>query len=115
MKQNRIIMGAIRTMIGSLAIAVVSQAAQGQGQGAQRQGSQDPGPCQQIVADCKNAGFVQGDWKEGNGLWKDCVGPIMQGTTQPQNASKPLPQVSPQIVEECKAKHPEFGNKRGNK
>jgi hypothetical protein len=102
MKQKLIIMGTICTIVGSLAMPFVSQAAQGQG-------AKGEGPCKQIVIACENAGFVQGAAKEGNGLWKDCVGPIMQGTPQPHNATRSLPQVNSQIVAECKAKHPNFG------
>jgi hypothetical protein len=102
MKQKWIIMGVICIIVGLLAMAFVSQAAQGQG-------AQGSGPCQQIVIACKDAGFVQGGAKEGNGLWKDCVGPIMQGTPQPHDAIRSLPQINSQIVGECKAKHPDFG------
>lgn len=68
-----------------------------------------PGPCKQIAEACKNAGFKPGDWKKGDGLWKDCVDPIVQGTPQPSGASKPLPTVDPNLVSACKAKHPKFG------
>jgi hypothetical protein len=67
------------------------------------------GPCAQIVSACKNAGFVKGDAKQGYGLWRDCVDPIMRGSKQPANADKPLPSVSPQVVAACKQKHPNFG------
>ena len=67
------------------------------------------GPCQQIVAACKNAGFVAGDAKQGIGLWVDCVDPIMSGSGQPSKAVKPLPSVAPAAVAACKAKDPNFG------
>jgi hypothetical protein len=67
------------------------------------------GPCEQIVQACKNAGFIQGDVKEGNGLWVDCVDPIMHGAAQPAKAKIPLPQVSSDTVAACKMKHPNFG------
>lgn len=38
-------------------------------------------PCEQIVQACKSAGFVKGEAKEGKGLFKDCVGPVMHGQT----------------------------------
>ena len=68
------------------------------------------GPCQQIMAACQQAGFVQGGAKTGAGLQVDCVRPIMQGGTfQRPKASKALPQVDQQIVAACKASNPNFG------
>src|SRR5262249_40335558 len=64
------------------------------------------GPCQQIMAVCRQAGFVQGGAKTGVGLVVDCVRPIVQGTAQRPKASKPLPQVDPQIAAACKAINP---------
>ena len=72
-------------------------------------GSAPEGPCKQIVDACKTAGFIPGDWKKGDGLWRDCVDPIMQGKSTAPGATKPLPAVDPKLVAECKAKHPNFG------
>jgi hypothetical protein len=69
----------------------------------------EPGPCQQIRAACEQAGFERGAAKGGSGLLVDCVRPIMQGGEQRPNASKPLPQVDPQLVEACKQRNPNFG------
>jgi hypothetical protein len=74
--------------------------------------NQAPGPCEQIVAACKSAGFVEGDYKKGYGLHVDCIDPIMRGTGQPAKADKPLPSVSPELVVACKAKHPNFGQEK---
>jgi hypothetical protein len=71
--------------------------------------AQSPGPCEQITATCKSAGFVQGDYKEGYGLHVDCIDPIMRGTKQPAKAIKPLPSVAPELVAACKQVHPDFG------
>jgi hypothetical protein len=68
-------------------------------------------PCNQIIHLCKEAGFVGGDHKKGYGLWIDCNDPIMRGTKQPAIADKPLPQVSSELIEACKRKDPNFGNK----
>ena len=38
-------------------------------------------PCKSIIAACKAAGFVKGEYKEHKGLWKDCVDPIVGGQT----------------------------------
>ena len=67
------------------------------------------GPCQQIMAACRQAGFVQGGAKTGVGLGVDCVRPIVQGTAQRRKTSKALPQVDQQIVAACKARNPNFG------
>ncbi len=67
------------------------------------------GPCRQIEQTCKNAGFISGDWKKGDGLWSDCVDPIMQGVTTVPGATKPLPTVDSSVVSACKAKNPKFG------
>jgi hypothetical protein len=67
------------------------------------------GPCHEIKVACEKAGFVKGEYKEGYGLWVDCIDPIMQGKAQPKNAVKALPKVSADTVSACKAKHPEFG------
>jgi hypothetical protein len=68
-----------------------------------------PGPCGQIVAACEGAGFVKGDAREGFGLWRDCIDPIMRGAPQPPNADKPLPGVPPDLVAACRQAHPDFG------
>jgi hypothetical protein len=66
------------------------------------------GPCQQIKSACLSAGFIPKDVKQGKGLWRDCVAPIIQGQT-PNNATLPLPSVDPSVVSACKAKNPKFG------
>ncbi len=68
-----------------------------------------PGPCKQIAQACTSAGFIKGDWKKGDGLWRDCVDPIVQGVTSVPGATKPLPSVDPSVVAACKAKHPKYG------
>ena len=71
--------------------------------------NEPPGPCKEIAAACRNAGFIKGDWKKGDGLWRDCVDPIMQGKTSVPGATKPLPAVDAGLVSACKAKHPKYG------
>jgi hypothetical protein len=67
-------------------------------------------PCLQIRQACLKAGFVQRNAKQGNGLIADCIVPIIQGTAQPANASKPLPTVDPQVVSACHSADPNFGS-----
>jgi hypothetical protein len=61
------------------------------------------GGCAQIRSACQTAGFVPGGASAGRGLKDDCMDPILGGGPQPQNATKPLPQVDPQWVAECRA------------
>jgi hypothetical protein len=62
----------------------------------------DQAACEQIKIACKNAGFVLGGGAR-NGLLVDCFQPIVQGTAQPKSASRPLPNVNPQLVGACRA------------
>jgi N-acetylglucosamine-6-sulfatase len=66
-------------------------------------------PCAQIRAACHGAGFVPGAATGGNGLWVDCINPIMEGRAQRSTATKLLPQVDPHIVAACQASNPRFG------
>src|SRR5438067_2418594 len=68
------------------------------------------GPCKQVEKACEGAGFIKGDWKKGDGLWRDCINPIMQGQTSVPGGTKPLPSVDSSVVAACKAKHPKFGS-----
>jgi len=71
MRQEWILIGTLYAIIVGLAMPSASQAAQGKR------------PCEQITTACRNADFVQGGEKAGNGLRVDCVGRIMQGTSFP--------------------------------
>jgi hypothetical protein len=72
--------------------------------------NEPPGPCKEIANACRNAGFIKGDWKKGDGLWRDCVDPIMQGKSSAPGGTKPLPAVDTNLVSACKAKHPKYGS-----
>jgi hypothetical protein len=67
------------------------------------------GPCAQIAAACKQAGFIPKGAKSGVGIAVDCIRPIMMGTPQGLPATKPLPQIDPQVVAACKQQNPNFG------
>src|SRR5262245_17278773 len=60
--------------------------------------------CAQIVAACRQAGFVNNGAKMGVGILVDCIRPIMVGTPRRvmQGSMKPLPQIDPQVVAACK-------------
>ena len=70
------------------------------------------GPCAQIAAACKQAGFVPQGAKSGAGIVVDCIRPIMVGTPQGVQGAKPLPQIDPQLVAACKQQNPNFGTAR---
>jgi hypothetical protein len=71
--------------------------------------ARNQGACVQIRAACQTAGFAAGGARTGAGIEVDCIIPIMQGTSQRPRASKPLPSVDPQLVADCKAANPRFG------
>jgi len=70
------------------------------------------GPCAQIAAACRRAGFVRNGAKSGIGIVVDCIRPIMVGTPQGVQGVKPLPQIDPQLVAACKQQNPNFGTAR---
>jgi hypothetical protein len=66
-------------------------------------------PCAQIAAACRQAGFVANGATIGAGIMLDCIRPIVNGTAQRTQATKPLPQIDPQVVMACKEQSPNFG------
>jgi hypothetical protein len=68
-------------------------------------------PCAEIRAACEQAGFVQGGSQTGDGLFVDCIMPILKGRPQPRRATKPLPEIDLQLVAACKAQNPNFGQR----
>jgi hypothetical protein len=66
-------------------------------------------PCVQIRTVCMQAGFVPNGANMGIGIILDCIRPIMAGTPQRKQATKPLPQIDPQVVAACKSRNPNFG------
>jgi hypothetical protein len=66
-------------------------------------------PCAKITAACTQAGFFPNGAKTGAGIEIDCIRPIMAGTPQRAQVTKPLPQVDPQVVQACRVRNPEFG------
>src|SRR5262249_25869189 len=66
-------------------------------------------PCAQVRASFTQAGFVPNGANTGVGIVMDCIRPIMTGTPQRKRATKPLPQIDPQVVVACKKQNPNFG------
>lgn len=59
--------------------------------------------CQQIVEECKKLGFVVGEWKTDNGVWKDCFNPVVHGG-KPTREGKPIDvPVSASDLQACRA------------
>jgi len=59
--------------------------------------------CQKIVEECKKLGFVVGEWKTDNGVWKDCFDPVVHGG-KPTREGKPIEvPVSASEVQNCRA------------
>lgn len=70
---------------------------------AERNAAESNPDCQQIIAECKNLGFIVGQWKQDNGLWKDCFDPVVNGGN-PTRDGKPIQvPVSSSVVQQCRA------------
>jgi hypothetical protein len=72
-------------------------------------------PCAQVRSACEAAGFVPGGAPSGRGLKDDCMDPLLEGTPQPRNATKALPQVDSQWIAECRVQrsHASGGDNAG--
>ena len=55
-------------------------------------------PCRKIESACTAAGFIKRHHKEGKGLWKDCMEPLMNGKTVTGVT------VDPSDIQACQAK-----------
>jgi len=73
--------------------------------GAQNHAAVESNPaCQRILSECRKLGFIQGQWKKDNGLWKDCFDPVVKGSGTPTRDGKPISvPVSPNDVQACRA------------
>ena len=68
-------------------------------------------PCAAIKQACITAGFVQNEAKQGKGLWKDCVDPIIQGVPQPANSVIKLPTVDGNTHKRMQGETPDVGRR----
>jgi hypothetical protein len=60
--------------------------------------------CQRILSECKRLGFIQGQYKQDNGLWKDCFDPVVKGGGSPTRDGKTIHvPVSASDVQACRA------------
>jgi hypothetical protein len=46
--------------------------------------------CQNIVNQCKSAGFALGQGQQGSGLFKNCVTPLLSGKSKPSKGGQPV-------------------------
>jgi hypothetical protein len=65
-------------------------------------------PCDAILSACSAAGYFEGGSGSGKGLWKDCVGPIMQGK-RPAKGGQAFPTIASDTITACYQANPEFG------
>jgi hypothetical protein len=60
--------------------------------------------CQRIIAECRKLGYIQGQWKKDNGLWRDCFDPVVKGGGTPTRDGRPVNvPVSPNDVQACRS------------
>lgn len=60
--------------------------------------------CQRIIGECKKLGFIDGQWKKDNGLWKDCFDPVVKGGGSATRDGKSITvPVSASDVQACRA------------
>lgn len=80
----------------------------------QSKGNQNPA-CQKILDECKKMGFIQGQWKKDNGLWKDCFDPIVKGHDNTTQDGKPIKiPVSQEEIDSCRESKAHQHNKQGS-
>ena len=59
--------------------------------------------CERIISECRKLGFIPGQWKKDNGLWKDCFDPVVGGGGATRDGKPISVPVSPGDVEACRA------------
>jgi hypothetical protein len=70
--------------------------------------------CLAVYNACTGGGYIFGDAGKGNGLWKDCITPLMTNTASPK-APPPgvtFPAKTPQLTQQiqtCHQNHPKWG------
>jgi hypothetical protein len=57
--------------------------------------------CESIITECKNLGFIVGQWKTDNGLWRDCFTPVVKGKTPTRDGKSITVPVSATDVQAC--------------
>lgn len=93
----------LSVMMAMQAAAQTPQSAHPQ-KAAQNRAAVESNPgCQRIIEECQKLGFIVGQWKKDNGLWKDCFDPVVRGGS-PTRDGKPIQvPVSSSDVQSCRA------------
>jgi hypothetical protein len=58
--------------------------------------------CERILEACKQHGFIKGQWKKDNGLYKDCFDPIIKGGNITQDGKAASVSVSQGDIQACR-------------
>ena len=53
-------------------------------------------------AECRNLGFIDGQWKKDNGLWKDCFDPVVKGGQATRDGKPISVPVSQSDIQACR-------------
>lgn len=59
--------------------------------------------CQRIVQECQKLGYIVGQWKKDNGLWKDCFDPVVKGSTPTRDGRPVNVPVDASDIQNCRA------------
>jgi hypothetical protein len=59
--------------------------------------------CQSVITECKNLGFIVGQWKTDNGLWRDCFAPVLKGKQATRDGQPINVPVNASNVQACKS------------
>src|SRR5581483_10162417 len=93
MRNMRVCICVAAVFVAVLAMQVTSAAqnapqAPAGSRGGQNHAAVESNPsCQRILNECRRLGFVQGQWKRDDGLWKDCFDPVLKAELLPSMAS----------------------------
>jgi hypothetical protein len=109
MRNMRVCICVAAVFVAVLAMQVTSAAqnapqAPAGSRGGQNHAAVESNPsCQRILNECRRLGFVQGQWKRDDGLWKDCFDPVLKGGTPTQHGKPVQVPVSSSDIEACRA------------
>ncbi len=71
--------------------------------------------CKRILEECEKMGFIKGQWKKDNGLYKDCFDPIVKGTGNTTQDGKPIKiPVSQGEIDACREAKAHHHDKQGS-
>jgi hypothetical protein len=101
---SRILMSGTFLVAAMMGSDVTAQTAAPNKGGQNRAAAEQNPACQRIINECRNLGFIEGQWKKDNGLWKDCFDPVVKGGSSPTRDGAPVSvPVSSSDVQACRA------------